>query len=218
MLFVWGFIAGIFLTFLVTSWAHFSYLRMLVAKAKDHTVECIGGEFFNIIPEKEYMELSVLKWRQEYDEAGEADEADDLDEPDVSESAYDTHYEVQTPSPITMFREFADVTQHMVRGVLQEKTPAAAYYVWQEAGCPASRDLEFWLAAEERLYVKYMHMAFDTIAEMNADGERLNHEQFKQNAELALNQQRAARAYMLWEAAGHPQGRDLEFWLAVGGG
>ena len=33
----------------------------------------------------------------------------------------------------------------------QENIRVCAYYLWRAAGCPAGRDLEFWLGAREQL-------------------------------------------------------------------
>jgi hypothetical protein len=42
-------------------------------------------------------------------------------------------------------------TPHPVPKPAEQQIQHAAYYLWEEAGCPAGRDQEFWFAARERL-------------------------------------------------------------------
>ena len=46
-------------------------------------------------------------------------------------------------------QEIARRLTDLEKAVAEEETRSRAHYLWREAGCPAGRDLEFWLQAEQ---------------------------------------------------------------------
>lgn len=50
------------------------------------------------------------------------------------------------------FRSFADeLTQKLLRMMRRGKVRARAYELWEQAGRPANRELDFWLEAERQI-------------------------------------------------------------------
>jgi len=53
---------------------------------------------------------------------------------------------------VTRFRSFAEeLTQKLLRMMRRGKVRARAYELWEQAGRPANRDLDFWLEAERQV-------------------------------------------------------------------
>jgi hypothetical protein len=53
---------------------------------------------------------------------------------------------------VQRFRNFAEeMRQRLFKVVQRPKVRARAYELWQQAGQPADRDLEFWLEAERQI-------------------------------------------------------------------
>lgn len=55
--FFYGFGAGCLILFIIHIWMSHVYQNILYKKSIDRSAECIFGEFFVIVPEKEYVRL-----------------------------------------------------------------------------------------------------------------------------------------------------------------
>ncbi|WP_247499881.1 DUF2934 domain-containing protein [Bradyrhizobium sp. 149] len=59
---------------------------------------------------------------------------------------------VKDESTVQRFRSFAEeLKQKLLRMMRRGKVRARAYELWEEAGRPADRDVEFWLEAERQI-------------------------------------------------------------------
>ncbi|QQN63283.1 DUF2934 domain-containing protein [Bradyrhizobium diazoefficiens] len=59
---------------------------------------------------------------------------------------------VRDETTIQRLRSFTEDLRRRLRRMMQRgKVRARAYELWEEAGCPADRDLDFWLEAEREI-------------------------------------------------------------------
>lgn len=59
---------------------------------------------------------------------------------------------VKDESTVQRFRTFADeLKQKLLRMMRRGKVRARAYELWEQAGRPTDRDVEFWLEAERQI-------------------------------------------------------------------
>jgi DUF2934 family protein len=59
---------------------------------------------------------------------------------------------VKDETTLQRLRNFADELRHRLRRMIRRpQVRARAYELWEEAGRPPGRDLEFWLEAERQL-------------------------------------------------------------------
>ncbi len=57
-LFSLGFAAGFLIMFILAGYIDYLYKKILLMKSKDHSAECLHGQFVVIVTEKEYGEMS----------------------------------------------------------------------------------------------------------------------------------------------------------------
>lgn len=84
-----------------------------------------------------------------------------------------------------------------------ERVRDLAFVFWLRAGEPADMALTFWLAAERHV---------QALCRAVMSGNAANEASFSASACCARLDERARS---LWERAGSPQGRDLDFWLTA---
>ncbi len=65
-LFTWGFAAGFLIMFFISHYLEYLYKKILLMKSKDHSAECLHGEFVMIVTEKEYGEISRAYWENKH--------------------------------------------------------------------------------------------------------------------------------------------------------
>lgn len=84
-----------------------------------------------------------------------------------------------------------------------ERVRDLAFVFWLRAGEPPDMALTFWLAAERHVQALCRAVLF---------GDAANEASFSASTYCARLDERAR---LLWERAGSPQGRDLDFWLSA---
>jgi hypothetical protein len=74
------------------------------------------------------------------------------------------------------------------KAVSQSEIAAVAYHLWERAGHPASRDLQFWLEAEAQLRAAAKPAATPPVAHLSAVDSKNNTVQKPANVPLGLSQ------------------------------